>query len=420
MAGRRVFITVAEVSGDRHAAQLVSALRQLDPTVEIEGLGGPEMLAAGASVYRDTVGNAAMGWRGALRAFEVLRLLNWTRDHFQRRGRPDLQIGVDSPSMNFHFAKLAREMGVPVMQYVAPQLWAWREGRMKKVRRWIDRLACVLPFEEEYFRAHGVNATFVGHPLFDALPARRDTPGPRFPDRPPVIGLLPGSRRSEAAGNFRGLLGAAERIRAAFPGARFLVPTTAATHPVVMNEPLRPNVDWIECRQDAFDEMVPRCDLCLTVSGTATLHVAGFGVPMIVVYHASRTLWNLLGRWLIRVRTYSLVNVLAAGPAAEQQQHVVPEMIPWFGDPAPLADLALDYLRNPEKLAAQREALGRLVASLDRPGASMNVAKMALEMLNGKPAGANGDAPFSGTSTSSVESRACPPVDAQTAAKPAG
>jgi lipid-A-disaccharide synthase len=293
---RRVFITVAEVSGDRHAAQLVAALRQLDPELVIEGLGGPEMAAAGATIHRETVGNAAMGVKGALRAFEVLHLLRWTRQHFQRH-RPDLQIGVDSPSMNFHFAKLARGMDVPVMQYVAPQLWAWREGRMKKVRRWIDRLACVLPFEEAYFRRHGVDATFVGHPLFDSLPAHRDTNGhPRFPDRQPVIGLLPGSRKSEADANFRGLLGAAAQIREAFPGAKFLVPTTPATHPVVSAELRRAGVDWVEYRQDAFDEMVPRCDLCLTVSGTATLHVAGFGVPMIVVYHASRALWNLLGR----------------------------------------------------------------------------------------------------------------------------
>ena len=394
MTRRRIFITVAEVSGDRHAAQLVTALRALDPTLVIEGLGGPEMAAAGATVHRDTVANAAMGWRGALRAFEVKKLLKWTQRHFENH-RPDLQIGVDSPSMNFHFAKLAKRMDIPVMQYVAPQLWAWREGRMKKVRRWIDRLACVLPFEEGYFRGHGVNATFVGHPLFDALPAQRDVPpGPAFPERAPVIGLLPGSRKSEADANFAGLLDVAERVRAEFPSATFVVPTTAATDPVVSAELAGRNVNWVEHRLDAFDEMVPRCDLCLTVSGTATLHVAGFGVPMIVVYRASRALWNLVGRWLIRVRTYSLVNVLAAGPGAEKDEHVVKEFIPWFGDPQPVADLALDYLRSPAKLTEQRESLGRLVQKLDSPGASLNVARMALEMLNSnRPEASDGPQP---------------------------
>jgi lipid-A-disaccharide synthase len=390
MTPRRIFITVAEVSGDRHAAQLIHALRSLDSTLIIEGLGGPEMAAAGATIHRETVGNAAMGWRGALRAFEVMGLLKWTRKYFQQH-KPDLQIGVDSPSMNFHFAKLAKGMDIPVMQYVAPQLWAWREGRMEKVRKWIDRLACILPFEEEYFRSHRVNATFVGHPLFDAMPPRCETSGPKFPERPPVVGLLPGSRRSEAQRNFPGLLRAAELIKHEFPNATFLVPTTAATHPVVeqLVKKEDPHVE-VDYRRDAFDEMVPRCDLCLTVSGTATLHVAGFGVPMIVVYRASRASWNLLGRWLIRARTYSLVNVLAAGPNATREQHVVSEFIPWFGDAKPVAELAVNYLKNPEKLRNQRESLNRLVRELDSPGASLNVARMALALL--EPRGAESSA----------------------------
>jgi lipid-A-disaccharide synthase len=397
--GRRVFITVAEVSGDRHAAQLVTALRQLDPTLVIEGLGGPEMAEAGATIHHETVSNAAMGWRGALRLFEIRKLLKWTEQRFEQH-RPDLQIGVDSPSMNFHFAKLAKRMGIPVMQYVAPQLWAWREGRMKKVRRWIDRLACVLPFEEAYFRDHGVNATFVGHPLFDELPERGEhTNGElKFPDRPPVIGLLPGSRRSEAERNFPGLLRAAQLIEREFPEAKFFVPTTAATHPVVEvyakdrtdtgarggddAHTFPPQPRQLEYRLDAFDEMVPRCDLCLTVSGTATLHVAGFGVPMIVVYRSSRASWDLLGRWLINTRTFALVNVLAAGPNAAPDRHIVPEFVPWFGDARPVAKLAIDFLRDPAKLRAQRAKLDELVGSLDHPGASMNVARMALDMLN--------------------------------------
>jgi lipid-A-disaccharide synthase len=393
--GRRVFITVAEVSGDRHAAQLITALRQLDPTLTIEGLGGPEMAAAGATIHRETVGNAAMGWRGALRAFEVINLLKWTRRHFEQN-RPDIQIGVDSPSMNFHFAKRAKRMGIPFMQYVAPQLWAWREGRMKKVRKWIDRLACVLPFEEEYFRKHGVNATFVGHPLFDELPERREPvngSGLALPGRPPVIGLLPGSRRSEAERNFSGLLEAAQLIEREFADAQYLVPTTAATHPVVEEQVKRTSAALrnVQFQQDAFDEMVPRCDLCLTVSGTATLHVAGFGVPMIVVYRSSRASWDLLGRWLINTRTFALVNVLAAGPNAGPDRHIVPEFVPWFGDARPVAKLAIEFLRDPAKLTAQREKLDELVRSLDHPGASLNVAKMALDMLN---APAPADVPF--------------------------
>jgi lipid-A-disaccharide synthase len=382
--GKRIFITVAEVSGDKHAAQLVRHLREIAPDLQIEGHGGPEMAAAGATIHRETVSSAAMGLKGVLRVGEIYRLLRWTRNHFDRN-KPDLHIGVDSPSMNFHFARAAHDRGIPVLQYVAPQLWAWQEWRIKKVRRWIDRLACILPFEEEFFRRRGVEATFVGHPLFDELPVghgHRD--GDRFPNRPPIVGLLPGSRRSEAEANFPHQLDVAMRIRKEFPESKFLVPTTSATDPVVkryLDKARSPSVglngDVFTHAPDQFDEMVPQCDLCLTVSGTATLHVAGHGVPMIVVYRGNPVLWHLLGRWVVSTRTYSLVNLLS-----DFHEHIVPEFVPWYGSNEPVAGYAIDMLKNPERLVQQRNRLRHLLHSLDKPGASMNVAKMAMEMID--------------------------------------
>lgn len=382
---RRVFITVAEVSGDRHAAQLVRSLRRLDPEVIVEGLGGPEMAAAGVLIHRDTVTNAAMGWRGILRAVEVFKSLRWARRHF-RTNRPDLQIGVDAPSMNFHFARAAHRQGIPVMQYVAPQLWAWAAWRMEKLRRSVDRVACILPFEPEYFRRHGVDATFVGHPLFDELPIdRSDGRAGRFPDRPPVIGLLPGSRKSEAAHNFPHLLDVGRRIRQQFPDVSFLVPTTAATHRIVELLAARSPGLAIEVAQDRFDQIVPGCDLCLTVSGTATLHVAGFGVPMIVVYRINPVIWNAGGRWIVQTRTFALVNLLAMGRGnGTESGRLVPEFVPWYGSNEPVARLAIDYLRHPDKLAEQRCRLRELIRALDHPGASMNAAKLALEMIGSR------------------------------------
>jgi lipid-A-disaccharide synthase len=227
-----------------------------------------------------------------------------------------------------------------------------------------------------------VNATFVGHPLFDELPADHGHHnGDRFPTRPPVIGLLAGSRKSEAEANFPHQLAVAERIKQLFPEARFLVPTTPATDPVVRTEIAR-NPQWtssiIEQAVDAFDTLVPQCDLCITVSGTATLHVAGHSVPMIVVYRGNPVLWHLLGRWLIKTRTYSLVNLLS-----DFHEHIVPEFIPWYGSNEPVAAHAIGMLQTPSKLHDQQRRLRHLIQSLDKPGASMNVAKMALEMMAG-------------------------------------
>jgi lipid-A-disaccharide synthase len=386
---KRVFITVAEVSGDHHAAQLISSLTRLAPDLIIEGIGGPAMAAAGAKLHRETVGQAAMTWRGALRAFEIWRILRWTRQYFATF-KPDLQICVDSFAMNIHFAKTAHAMKVPVLMYVAPQLWAWREGRMKKLRRNVDRVACILPFEEAYFRAHRVAATFVGHPLFDELPANRNQAKQTDANQTgTTIGLLPGSRKSEATANFLPMLDVAQRIIAQIPTARFLVPTTAATHPVVAQavEAWRKadSGRQIEFALGEFDTMVPRCDICITVSGTATLHVASFNVPMIVVYRVDPIAWHCAGRWLMKTRTFALVNLLAGGRppdgTEDPSQHIVPEFVPWTGSIEPVAEMAIDFLQNPDKRAAQQKKLAELVRTLDHPGASDGVARMALEMM---------------------------------------
>jgi lipid-A-disaccharide synthase len=381
-------MTVAEVSGDRHAAGLIKALRQLEPDIIIEGFGGPEMAAAGATILYETTCGAAMTLHGVRRVFEVSRLLK-RADHYYRQHRPDLQICVDSSAMNLPFARVARCAGVAVMYYVAPQVWASRESRIKKIRQYVDRLACIFPFEQEYFRAHGVDATFVGHPLFDQLPRDRVPPDAslRFPNRPAVIGIVPGSRKSEVAANLSPLLEVAGKIHERFGDSSFLIPTTAAVDAFVRerlpdgflcsgsaNSPGKGKVT-IAC--DAFDQLIRQCDLCLCKSGTSTVHVAAWNVPMIIVYRVSPLLWHLAGRWLVKTRKIGMVNILAG------QQDMVPEFIP-FSSTQAVADCAIDLLENPQKLDAQRRALAEVIAPLDRPGASDSAARVAMELIKRK------------------------------------
>jgi lipid-A-disaccharide synthase len=375
-APKRVFITAAEASGDQHAAELARSLTQLDPTLVIEGLGGPKMAAAGVTLLEETVGKAAMGWRGALRALEASRWLELVSNRYWET-RPDLHVCVDSSAINLPFAKLAHEkFGVPVLYYIAPQLWASREGRMKQLRAYVDRLACIFPFEEAYFRSHGVNATFVGHPLFDEMPVDREAArasGPRFPDAAPVIGIIPGSRRSEVQANLPHLIDVMDGIRREFRDVTFLVPTTPASHPLV-SEMLRGRSD-VTIQLDGFDALVPKCDLVITKSGTSTVHVAAWRVPMIVVYRINPVLWELVGRWVVQTKKIAMVNILAG------QVDLVPEFIPWYGSNVPVTECALDLLRHPEKLRMQREKLEALMAPMDKPGASLNAAKLALSLI---------------------------------------
>ena len=374
---KRVFITVAEHSADKHAGRFARALRDRLPGVQIDALGGAELARAGAAVHHDTVDRAAMGLAAVFRAREVMRLVKLVRARYTDPAtRPDLHVCCDSWSMNWHFAKLAKEFDVPTLYYIAPQTWASRESRLKKMRRYIDRVACILPFEQEYFTRHGLSATFVGHPLFDELPPERATrlETERHPARPPVIGLLPGSRRSIANANVPRLVEVAQAIRTAFPDARFVIPTTASTHDVVAKWVSA--ASWIDFARDQFDAMVPSCDLCVTVSGTAALHVAALDVPLVVVYHGNPILWHLVGRWIIKTRTYSLVNLLS-----DFHTHIVPEYIPWYGPTKPVSDLVIDLLNHPDKLRAQRKALRKMIHTLNHPGASDNVARMAMEIL---------------------------------------
>jgi len=371
---KRIFITAAEASGDQHAAELIRSLKSLDPTIQIEGLGGPKMSAAGATLIEETVGKAAMGWRGALRAMEASRWMKLLSARY-RQSPPDLHICVDSSAINLPFARRAKSFGVPVLYYIAPQLWASREGRMKKVRAEVDRLAVIFPFEEGYFRSHGVNATFVGHPLFDELPPDR-APARGFADvTAPIVGIIPGSRRSEVKANLPHLIEVMHAIVREFPQTKFLVPTTAASNAPVKgildHERLNATID-----QDAFDRFVPQCDLVLTKSGTSTVHVAAWRVPMIVVYRVNPLLWHGIARWLLRTKKIAMVNILAG------QIDLVPEFIPWYGSNQPVIDCALDFLRHPNKLRDQREKLDALMKTIDKPGASMNVAKLALSLIN--------------------------------------
>jgi lipid-A-disaccharide synthase len=361
------------VSGDANAARLAVELKKLDPDILIEGHGGAAMREAGVQIHRDTVSRAAMGLKAVLRTVEVHKLLAWTRKYYQKTP-PDLHICVDSWSMNWLFARLAKKAGKPVLYCIAPQAWASRPGRVKRLRQYVDRLACILPFEKEWFSSRGVNTTFVGHPLFDRVPAKIEAPPRYFP----TVGLLPGSRRGVAKANFGPLLDVAAEIVREFPNVRFVVPTTRNTDGIVREEvERRGRTNRYTMAIDSFDRLVPRCDLCITVSGTAALHVAAHNVPMIVVYRGNWLLWNLLGRWIINARTFSLVNILS--PAGKK---IAPEFVPWHGSAKCVAKCALDYLRHPEKLAEQRKELAEMIAPLNVPGASKKVAEMAIELMN--------------------------------------
>ncbi len=382
----RIFLSVAEASADANAARLVSALSRRLPEATFHGLGGPAMAAAGVHLLAETTAGAAMGLRAFGRAAEVRRLLKQA-DAFYAEAKPDLAVCCDSWTMNVHFAKLAKRHGVPVLWYVAPQAWASRPGRARRLGHLADMLACIFPFEPAFFSAAGVDVRFVGHPLLEEVPvdlqATPDTPPPiKHPSSPPVVGLPCGSRRSVAKANLPRQLAVAEHIRKVFPGVRFIVPTTDVTHELAEALVAGVKAQDVELHKGTFDESMSRCDAALCTSGTATLRLAVLGVPMVVVYAASPVMWHGLGRWLIRTRTFAMPNILAAGdPCADPAGHVVPEFVPWYGPVESAAEALTNLLAAPRARLRQREALARAVETLRGPRASEQAAEAAIEVM---------------------------------------
>ena len=372
-----IFISAAEASGDEHASNLMRAIHRRAPDVRFVGVAGEKMAAAGCEVLADMTRKASMLLGPVFQLGYYIRLLRRLRRQI-RELRPDLHIPVDSPALNWHLASAARQAGAPVFYYIAPQVWAWAPWRVRKLARLTDRVACILPFEQRYLRDRGVDATYVGHPLFDTLPDRGDP----LPDLAHAwaegtwrIALLPGSRPGEIKAHTPALLAAAKRIRRRWPRSTCTI--TARTEPCA--EAVRD-----ACRNEPIDiavgrtrEVLADAHFAVAVSGTVTLEAAHFGVPMVIVYRANRTAYRLLGRLLLRTPHLALPNILAG-------RRVVPELMPWNGNRREVTEMVMEVLDDVGWLFEAREALLALSAPLrvEPPAAaSDNAAKLALEML---------------------------------------
>lgn len=274
----------------------------------------------------------------------------WLADHPIR-----VHVPVDSPAANFPVCAMTKAAGARVVHLVAPQLWAWGAWRLKKLKRSTDHVLCLLPFEEDWFRQRGLDATFAGHPLFDkpldepALDQRTAD----WPDGEPRVALMPGSRPAEIRKNFPLLVGAYRRLEREHEGIAGVV---AATRPEIEPELRRLAGDWpasLRVEHARTDEVIRWCDLALVVSGTVTLQIARQAKPMVVVYRSSRLTWSLVARWLLKTRYLSLPNLVAG-------KQIVPELIPHFGGSEPIADLAVALLEDPAQAEEQRRELRRL------------------------------------------------------------
>ncbi len=368
MSGPRVYFATGELSGDRHAAAVASAFRRLVSSASIEATGGPALAAAGAAIRHPISGLGAFG------AAEIVGTIPrhvavWQdlRRRF-REGAIDLLVAVDYPGFHLRLADAAARSGVPVLYYIAPQLWAWGAHRAARLRRHIRQLAVILPFEEPFFHGFDIPTTFVGHPLLDrSFP---DRPSARaaleLPDATSVLSLFPGSRPGEVRRLWPAFRDAAFQVQSALPETRVLVATVpGASYPG--------GEAFTLCGGDA-GPVLAAGDAALCKSGTTTLEAALCGLPMVVAYRLHP--WSFaIARRVVRVPHVSLVNLIAG-------RKVVPELLQGNATPEALARAVLPLLdRDSRAVREQRAAFAEIRARLGTPGAADRVAEMAAGLV---------------------------------------
>lgn len=394
---KRIFLSACEASGDAHCANLIKAMKATveqrnaklasdkksdtdQPEAaplefEFVGVGGKRMQDAGCNLLENTVQNAAMIYNAFGHVGYYYKLIRQIASYLKENS-VDIVVVCDSPAFNFHVAKAAKKAGIKVLWYIAPQLWAWASWRIWKLKRRIDKLACILPFERDWFSSYNVDTTFVGNPIFDHLDIDINNSYKSYADFDPrtaTIALLPGSRKAEIKNLWLPMQNVITRLRQRWPNIKVLA---CAVDDEALEELKKNTIEHFDCTYttDSVDKTCSNADLTLVASGSATLQVAAAGCPMVIMYQSNRVMWHLFGQWLIKTRFLSLVNILA-------RKEIVKEFMPYFTSLEPISGKCSALLSNKHKLIRLSRDLVDLVKPLASGKASDKTAAVVFEVM---------------------------------------
>ncbi len=375
-AKKNILIVAGEASGDLHGSGVVNALLGLSSDVQVYGVGGGNMRQAGAEMLIDSSRLAVVGITEVLGKINDLVRAYRRAKKFLKTNPPALLILIDFPDFNLPLAGVAKRMGVPVLYYISPQVWAWRGSRVKKICARVHKMAVIFPFEVPIFRQMGLEVEFVGHPLLDVAGLReQEAFFPRGEEwkGDPLITLLPGSRTKEIKFLLPGMVRAAEILQTKKPNAKFILALAPGIRVQEVKRFLDSSAAVISLVQGQTYRAIRAADLVLAASGTATLEAAILDKPMVILYQVS-PLSYWIGKAMVKLPWIGLVNIVAG-------RKVVPELLQEAAKGERIADEALKILGEEAYRREILQGLAEVRAKLGLPGAAQRVARMALEMM---------------------------------------
>ncbi len=373
-------IVAGEASGDIYGADLVTEALKLAPDLHFSGIGGARMRESGVETLVDSSDMAVVGFVEVIKHFDVILSAFRRLKQILMDDPPDLLILIDYPGFNLRLAKVAKKAGVKVLYYISPQIWAWRQGRVKKIARLVDHMAVILPFEAPFYQRAGVPVSFVGHPMLDMVNVTYDRSAAATsfnldPSRK-IVGLFPGSRHNEIERLLPVIIGAAIKLKERFPDIQFILPLAST----LQRDDIVPQLTAagldVTTTRDRIHDMIRACDAVISVSGTVTLEIALVGTPMVIIYKLSPLTYQLAKR-LVKVPNIGLCNIVAG-------ETVVRELIQDQANPSAIADEVEKLLTNHSYHSAIAGKLGDIRAKLGRGGASALVARLALTLCGGR------------------------------------
>lgn len=373
---QKILIIAGEESGDMRAASLVHAIKVLRPDVIFSGIAGTHCRREGVKTFTDITQLAVIGFSDVARNITRIKQVFDLAVEHARRERPDAAILVDYPGFNLRLAKELKKLGIKVIYYVSPQIWAWKESRVEIIKQVVNRMMVLFPFEKELYARHNYKADFVGHPLVDETRAdtARDTflSGLGLDPCKPVLGLLPGSRAREASRHLPVMLQAAQLVQKEQPDVQLILMKAKNLGQNIFDPYLKNAPAGIKVSEDYYNAL-NACDTAIVCSGTATLETALMTKPMVIIYKTSWLTW-FIGRMLVKIPYISLVNIVAGRKMAQ-------ELLQNKASPENIAQEMLK-LMEPENTLKMKRELSSIKTILGASGASQRAAAIVLEELS--------------------------------------